>query len=223
MANKKIDLLGFRFGRWLVVSPSESRGQISTWLCKCECGTLRTVDANRLKSGRSNSCGCLRSELRAAGHFSKPVHGMNGTLTYRVWSNMKQRCLNPDHFQFMNYGGRGIAVCKRWLSFENFFADMGEKPDGLSLERMDNNKGYDKKNCKWAIQSEQLANRRNTRKVKINGKFVLVTEASKATGLSARLIASRLDKGWGDELALSPTKWVRVASAKHPKAAPLKQ
>lgn len=215
MPNKKHNLLGKRFERWLVISEMPPRGKVTVWKCRCQCGAISLVDAGRLTNGKSKSCGCLRSELLLSGHFSRITHGMYESATHKAWTNMKQRCGNQNHPQFPLYGGRGIKVCKKWMDFESFLSDMGERPDGLSLERIDNNRGYGPNNCKWASRSEQLSNRRITRKVKLNGRVVLVTEAAMQIGISARLIAKRLDKGWSDELATSTSKWVRVASTKN--------
>lgn len=124
------------------------------WDCICRCGKQVTVDARHLKSGATISCGCYNQK-------SKKKHGMYGTPEYVVWGNMVQRCTNKNSPEYKNYGGRGIFVAEEWLVFENFFADMGKKPsEELSLERIDNEQGYSKENCKWATTQEQSLNKR---------------------------------------------------------------
>jgi len=149
-----IDLTNKKFGRWTVIKMvgRNKQGKIM-WLCQCSCGTNREVVGGDLKNGKSTSCGCLRIE-------SITTHSLYGTPTYKTWADMTQRCNNVNHYNYSDYGGRGIKVCKRWLKFENFFADMGIKPEGLTIERIDNNKGYYKENCCWASMLDQSKNKR---------------------------------------------------------------
>lgn len=147
---------GAVFGRWTVAGRSGRRVQ-----CVCECGSTREVDRYTLIGGRSSSCGCLQREQLAS---SKRTHGMCDTPTYSSWCSMITRCTNPKHRSFHNYGGRGIVVCERWKTFDLFLADMGEKPGkGWSVERLDNNLGYEPGNCVWATARDQAANTRRTR------------------------------------------------------------
>lgn len=134
----------------------------------------------------------------------KRTHGMSYTSIYMLWHKMIQRSTISTHKDFPNYGGRGIGVCDRWLKFENFYADMGEKPVGKSLERKDNNLGYSPENCKWATRSEQNNNKRDNHPITFNGKTQTIALWAKEIGVSRRTISHRInDYGWSIEKALS--------------------
>lgn len=152
--NAVVDLVGKAFGRLIVLSRDEYRGGNSRWLCRCDCGQISVVRSNNLKSGHTTSCGCSHIEH---GHA---VVGKRSP-EFVCWDNMVRRCKNPNHDSYKDYGGRGITVCKRWLKFKNFLADMGLRPaPHLTLERLENEKGYSLDNCVWANQSDQNRNRR---------------------------------------------------------------
>lgn len=137
------------------------------WHCECACGKTSSVLANRLTSGNTKSCGCLKKSVLG---MSTTKHGKAGTRTHRIWKAMRNRCNNPSTPRYKDYGGRGITVCQRWDSFENFLADMGEAPEGKSIDREDNDKGYEPGNCRWATPSEQNENTRAS--VRVNGKSI---------------------------------------------------
>ena len=118
------------------------------------------------------------------------------TSTYYTWRNMKNRCNNSNNKRYHDYGGRGIKACKRWLKFENFLADMGERPPGKTLDRIDNNKGYYKENCKWSTRKEQQRNMRNNRWITINNKTQCLMDWCKELNLKYNTIFTRLLRGW---------------------------
>ena len=191
------DPSGKQFGYWTVVrfSHRNKRGELY-WNCKCRCGTERAVKAPSLRSGRSTSCGCYHLE-------AVTTHGMTESRTFVSWHTMLQRSQNPNSRDYHSYGGRGIKVCKRWqASFENFLADMGERPDGKTLDRKDVNGDYEPDNCRWATPSEQQRNRRDSRLFTFDGKTLSIAGWADLTGTPRGRISERLAAGWSIEKAV---------------------
>lgn len=195
---RMIDLTGRKIGRWTVVSRAENdpKGQ-SRWNCKCDCGTERDVPGVTLRGDRTHSCGCLKTELTIA-RSTKHGHSSSTTIspTYHSWVGMTQRCSNPKHKDYDRYGGRGITVCEKWRTFSGFLEDMGEKPEGSSIERAENDLNYDKDNCKWATVSEQANNKSNNRVVEFDGESLTVAQWAIKTGINNNTILDRLNRGW---------------------------
>lgn len=166
MASPPNDLTGQRFGRLVaeryVPDYRHKGGPEGGWLVRCDCGAERKVRAYLLTSGRQHSCGCLAREKAGA---RLRTHGRTNTFEFSAWTAMRKRCQYPKHPKYHLYGGRGITVCERWRQFVNFLTDMGECPFPKgSIERLDNDKGYEPTNCVWLLKVEQSKNRRNRRK-----------------------------------------------------------
>lgn len=138
--------------------------------------------------------------MKAKHHNHK--HGMSHKPLYRIWTSMKQRCLNPNDHAYKNYGGRGIKVCQRWLDFQNFYQDMNNRPYRGTLERIDNNGNYEPSNVRWATYKEQGSNRRNNNLIKFNGTAKVAAEWANIVHISHQTIKTRLRKGWPIEKAL---------------------
>lgn len=175
----KIVMVGRRFGRLVVLleQPARNvRGHI-VYKCQCDCGNYKDILGASLRGGRTTSCGC-------AHHEAISTHGLDGTATYKAWVSMRTRCFNRNCRHYPRYGGRGIGVCLRWSRFENFLEDMGIRPDGLSLDRIDVNGHYEPPNCRWADAKVQANNRRNNLRVKLGGRVTGIAEFALACGLT---------------------------------------
>jgi hypothetical protein len=197
--------IGAVFGRLKVVSLAYKDSHRCWHVnCVCECGQSKEVKFSALSSGGQLSCGCLRDEAARKQVAERCVtHGMSGTPTYETWASMISRCTNQNSNRYHTHGGRGIKVCSRWLSFENFFADMGTKPENLSLDRIDNNGDYEPSNCRWATSSEQAVNRRSTRMFDYGGESLCLKSLAQKVGIKRLTLTKRLKCGWPLSKALS--------------------
>jgi hypothetical protein len=154
----KMNWVGRRFGRLVVIAEGEGRKVTAL----CDCGKITHPATNNLSSGNTKSCGCLGEESKVTRH---KTHGMTNTPTYKVWCGIWKRTTNENAVNFERYGGKGVTVSPLWKSFEAFLADMGERPNGMTLDRIDNDKGYVPGNCRWATHPEQRRNTSNTIRV----------------------------------------------------------
>lgn len=192
-----VDLTGQKFNRLLVlVYAGKSANNSFQFLCRCDCGKEIVTRGCHLKNGFVKSCGCYRREASAAKGRLSIKHGQCFTPAYSSWSAMKFRCSNPNHRAYPQYGGRGIFVCDRWIVFENFLADMGERPMGRTLDRIDNNRGYEPGNCQWSTHKEQSRNRGVNHRIELNGTSLSIAEWSEKTGINYSTIKERVRRGW---------------------------
>lgn len=187
--------VGAVFGRLTAIS----LGTGKRWHCVCECGNTTLTSAQNLNSGKAKSCGCLAREIVSK---KSTTHGASDTRAHNTWSGIIQRCTNQNGKQWADYGGRGITVCDEWRDFANFLRDMGQPPGGFSIERLDNNAGYNKANCIWADKKTQQRNRRVNRLVTINGDTRCVAAWAEVLNVDIILVGSRLQRGWSEHRAL---------------------
>ncbi len=193
MVKTAFDPVGMTFGRLLVLERLPNVKHQTRYLCRCECGTETEVAGPNLKSGNSTSCGCAHAR-----------HGMARTKVYSAWRQMRQRCENQNDPAFPNYGGRGIKVCARWQSFDDFYDDMGPRPAGHTIDRIDNNGPYSPENCRWASWKEQQTNKRSNRALTAFGQTKTLQEWADQYQLPISTLRNRIDRGgWPVETALT--------------------
>jgi hypothetical protein len=189
------DFSAVKFGRLTVI---EQAGKI--WLCRCDCGQLRFVASNSLKTGNTKSCGCFQKDQAAAFCRIRTKHGQTHTKEYKIWGSMKSRCYNSKSDSFDHYGKRGIQVCEKWLnSFDEFFRDMGKCPKGFQIDRIDNDKDYFPENCRWVDAKTNMRNRSITIRLTVNGITRTLYEWSEIVGIDYGLLWQRLRHGWTHE------------------------
>jgi len=207
------DLTGRRFGRLTVSAEADKRLGIKhrRWSCLCDCGKSVTIEQRSLIIGKAQSCGCIQREkaaeqaaLMGAGNAT---HGMTDSPEWLAWKNMIARCTDPGQKSYPHYGGRGIAVCDRWLGedgFVNFYVDLGARPSpGHSLGRIDNDGNYCPENCRWETIHQQARNRSNNRTITLDGATKTMSEWAEDVGLTHCSLHNRLKYGWPVELALT--------------------
>lgn len=208
MKTNVIDMTGARAGRVMVLAYAGSKNQQAYWSCACDCGTRFVTQGRFLRNGATRSCGCLGKENRAlASAKAKTTHGQTKggarSRAHSIWTNMRSRCGNQNFTSYKWYGGRGIAVCERWQSFENFFADMGPPPDGASIDRINPDGDYTPENCRWASSVKQANNTRANKVLEVDGVFMTVAEWSRQPGAcSDKTIYARIARGWDSKRAV---------------------
>lgn len=208
--------IGTVFGRLTVIGNSEPYVDKNGWkhgasLVRCECGKEKSVRNGKLRNGSTVSCGCLRLQKSVERILLLKTHGLTKTSEHRIWSQIKSRCSNnKDEQKYGNYGGRGIAVCERWLnSFEAFLEDMGPRPSNKhSIDRINNDGNYEPENCRWATSVEQQNNRRSNVLFTFYGKTMTLTQWSHIAQIKPSTVEKRLKRGWSEKEAF----WTPVKS-----------
>jgi hypothetical protein len=202
------------FGRLTVIErgQNDARGR-ACWWCQCACGNRRLVPSWSIISGNTKSCGCLHKELARQRRL---IHGMRKSPEYYIWYAMRQRCRDPHVQSYVNYGGRGITVCERWLhSFENFYADMGPRPSPThTIERKNNDGPYSPDNTIWLPKALQHRNKRNNRLITLHGQTACLTEWLHRTRISLTTFYRRVRNGWSEQEALTIPPDPRYATKK---------
>lgn len=191
-----LDISGHKYGRLTVIKFAGVKDTRTMWLCSCECGNECTTSSNALRRGNTKSCGCLAQDNRTK-------HGLSYDPLYPIWRGMMDRCYDPRHKSFPDYGGRGVTVCERWKTLSHFVTDMSPKPKGGTLGRIDNNGHYEPDNCRWETVSEQGKNKRNNRLLTFNGKTQCLSKWCEELNIPRSRLARRLDYGWSHEKALT--------------------
>ena len=202
MARRNPDLTGMKFGRLQVISKVSAKGERHTkYLCRCECGSEKTIDGGHLTYGDIKSCGCYRVEVPQI-RFRK--HSKKDQRLYNVWCDMKARCNNPNIKEYQFYGGRGIRVCDEWVkdfsAFASWSKKSGYKPDAprgeCTIDRIDTNGNYSPDNCRWITQQEQGRNTRACRYISYGGETLTLSEWSRRLGMRDGAVSRRLRRGW---------------------------
>lgn len=194
--HKRLKLIGKKFGRLRVIRFAGINNYKTTWLCRCDCGTVKQIPGCYLTPKRggkkpTRSCGCLKIETTARRNFR---HGLSKTKIYNLWNSMVMRCHNPSSDAYELYGGRGIKVCRRWRRFKNFIADMGTPRRGMTIERINNNLGYSPSNCKWDTRLNQARNCRNNRLLTAFGMTKPLSAMAEHFGISSGILRHRIDR-----------------------------
>ena len=197
---RKLNLIGERFDKLIVLGEIGSSKIGILWLCECECGKKIVAPSGSLRSGHTKSCGCS--------YFK---HGMSGTRLYTIWKGIIKRCTSVTAAEYKYYGGRGITVCNEWLDFRQFYKDMiAGYESHLTIDRIDNDKGYSKDNCRWSTFAEQSLNRSNNVRYTYNGETLTLSQWAQKHNVLVQTIQGRLKRGWDFSRAIStPVKKYR--------------
>jgi hypothetical protein len=205
------DMIGKRFGRLVVIGDGDGKAigikkvRIRpTWILQCDCGTIKELTQASVKVGSAKSCGCYQKEKQqvTARKNAKTTCYQQDHPLKSVWWSMHVRCYNKKNKRYHRYGGRGIKVCERWNSFENFVADMPPRPEGFSIDRIDNDKDYEPGNCRWADSKTQGNNTSQTRFYEYKGERLSITQLAEKYALKAATLWIRLKSGWNIEEAI---------------------
>lgn len=202
---KVIDLTGQYFGRLEVIRYDHTEKSGKYWLCHCECGNTKVIKGSLLQNGHTRSCGCL---VKERGHEMLTKHGLYNVnpKLHNVWNSMKERCNNPKHHAYENYGGRGIKVCDVWQHDFKAFLEWSMAngyAEGLTIDRINVNGNYEPSNCRWATQKQQANNTRRNKFYEFNGKKQTVTQWAEEKGIGKTTLDSRLKAGWSFEKAIT--------------------
>ena len=198
------DWTGKKFGQLTVVRISgKDKWGKNLWLCICDCDNSTLLTSSQFTKGHTKSCGCLKKS-----GDNRVIHGhfrnRKTSPTYNSWSHMLQRCTNPNNKDYHLYGGRGIAVCQRWRMFANFLEDMGMAPSNFQIDRINNDKGYDKHNCRWATRKQNCRNRRTNRLITLGETTMCLEDWAEHLGIHTGTLRRRIDKyNWSLEKALT--------------------
>jgi hypothetical protein len=192
-----IDLTGQTFGKLTVIDRAKNKGRYTMWNCKCSCGGTTTAQTTLLRNAVVRSCGCLIKETNTK-------HNMHNSRAYNIWKHMKNRCQSLSNPRYNDYGGRGVTLCKKWLTFEGFWEDMrhGYKDD-LTIDRIDVNGNYTKENCKWSTAKEQQNNTRANHLLTHKGVTLNVTQWAELLKINKHTLSKRIYRGWSVERALN--------------------
>lgn len=199
------DLTDLKFGKLTVLSLDKKKNGAYYWFCSCECGNSAVVRGSSLIYGDTKSCGCLKGSVQPK--FNPLLHTEDGKRLHRIWSGAKDRCLNKKSKYYHNYGGRGITVCAEWVNdFTKFYewALQNGYNSKLTLDRIDNNAGYEPENCRWTTYEVQENNRRNNVSLEHNGRIQTISQWAKELGIQEGTIRARLARGWDIESSLTP-------------------
>lgn len=206
------NLLNRRFSELVVIGYGGVENRLTKWICLCDCGQIKSLPAARLQNGDCKTCGCGRRKRIAE---ASRTHGLSGTLAYSSWKEMHRRCHNRGTKMYKHYGARGITVCSRWHSPENFIADMGERTKDLSLDRIDNDLGYwcgkciecqtrnQPSNCRWATRTQQNQNFRRNKTLTLNGETKCLSEWARLVDMNRATLQHRYRSGWTTEAILT--------------------
>lgn len=209
MGRKAAEIAGQRFTRLLAIERvgRTPNGQ-AAWRCICDCGNEITATAGNLVSGNTKSCGCWKHDVAVSNKYGV-THGLSmlsdGSKVnplYHVWKGMHRRCYSENDEKYPIYGARGIRVCERWHSLENFLEDMSPRPEGTTLDRKDVNGDYSPDNCRWATAKQQANNTRTNRQVTLRGETHTLMEWAEKLGMGWATLRARLEAGWGEDRIL---------------------